>query len=633
MSSSNAPPLPAPPPITIHYAIGNTYARLPSHSAPLDRTGRHPKIHDWTLYVDVLPGSDPDMVERVSFDMRDDSFVGMGFTCHCPIRIRAGTPSSAPHPDESNAARNPRCGQSTQEPIKRGIASDARPHPNASRWRFSTRQQTYGAVDVRITIRGIGGSKSIVDYKIVVDSTINYDARQEVYGEFVERRPNCKLKPIKMMDGRFRVRLCYGLEADSPDGRGIGSFYMSNERQLQQPSSCAENRALLQHIAKSIYSRSKRPMRAKLRNRCNGESWTEEWFGNKTSHNNHLTSEEDDTWTLKFVRSTVEDESICATHMTSSRDSKPSHDAKPTTVISISSPNLIGGNGLNECYKIIEGLPPYLSCTHRNADPKIITAHHPQQQQHSFHVHINVAHLSLPQIIKICQNYIKYEEAIDSFMPWHRRDNRCHCCLSNKHAMSEKAQQELTNKERNIMIGKCTSLQELVSCLNPTEGQFYKLHLQHLSLPTPSHGINASHTIEFRQHPSSKDKTTITNWIRFCMAFVNNSARLRAPMALKNTTSLEEEFDLLFEYVVKDRALRNFYKERRDDYYNCDDVFACAPQVPVSLVSRKNSLDDSMSISDGGSDDNELDQNSCRKRDSRSDDVVDEPVNNKRHCS
>jgi hypothetical protein len=36
---------------------------------------------------------------------------------------------------------------------------------------------------------------------------------------------------------------------------------------------------------------------------------------------------------------------------------------------------------------------------------------------------------------------------------------------------------------------------------------------------------------------------------------------------LKGTTSIEEEFDLLFEYIIKDRALRNYYKEKRD---SCD---------------------------------------------------------------
>jgi hypothetical protein len=56
------------------------------------------------LYVDALLGSNHDMVETVSFDMRDDFFTGMGFTCHCPIWIQASMPSSAPCPEETTAA-------------------------------------------------------------------------------------------------------------------------------------------------------------------------------------------------------------------------------------------------------------------------------------------------------------------------------------------------------------------------------------------------------------------------------------------------------------------------------------------------------------------------------------------------
>ena len=89
------------------------------------------------------------------------------------------------------------------------------------------------------------------------------------------------------------------------------------------------------------------------------------------------------------------------------------------------------------------------------------------------------------------------------------------------------------------------------------------MHLRGL-IPHSAGETGTKQTIEFRQHPPSKDKTAVTHWIRFCTAFVRNSARLRAPMALKSTTSLEEEFDLLFEYVVKDRPLRNYYRDRRD---------------------------------------------------------------------
>ena len=42
------------------------------------------KVYDWTLYVDVLAGQDPDSIDCVTFDMRDDSFVTTAFTCYCP---------------------------------------------------------------------------------------------------------------------------------------------------------------------------------------------------------------------------------------------------------------------------------------------------------------------------------------------------------------------------------------------------------------------------------------------------------------------------------------------------------------------------------------------------------------------
>ena len=167
----------------------------------------------------------------------------------------------------------------------------------------------------------------------------------------------------------------------------------------------------------------------------------------------------------------------------------------------------------------------------------------------SLYVQIDVSTLSIQQITKICQNYVKYEEAIDSLHSYNRRENKCNQCRSNKLAVGDEG---CTNKQRNQRIANCQSLDELVSCMNPKHDVQYKLDLRRVN------------SIEFRQHTSSKDKTTVTNWIRFCTAFVLNSARLRSPMALKSTTSIEEEFDLLFEYVVKDRAIRNYYRERRD---------------------------------------------------------------------
>lgn len=520
--------------------------------------------------------------------MRDDSFRGLSFTCHCPIRTR-DTTTAAATTNIVNAKVN-REGEGTQE--QKMPSSNPRPR-NTSRWRFSTRQQTYGAVTVSITIRGVGGSKSVIDYHIALR-----EGAPETIGTFVEKRPNSIMRPIKMTDGNFAINLLFGVDYDN------------NELPLENG---AENRILLQQIAKSIFGRSKRPMRAVLHNPNNGESWTEEWFKSKKEKSNI----DDVAWTLSFVRAS----SSVGYHpssnvITQSQDTVESDLVSThvsSTEISILSPSLSGGEGLNECYKIIEGLPSYLTCTNQN-EGQGLSAYTPRD--HSLHVQIDVSNLTILQIIKVCQNFIKYEEAIDSFMPWYRRENCFRDCLSNKLAMKgDKTQQQLNNKERNNMIARCTSFRDLIHCLNPEDDRSYKLNLRNLINST-----NNKLYIEFRQHPTSKDKTTTTNWIRLCMAFVKNSARLRSPNALKNTTSIEDEFDLLFEYVVKDRALRNFYRERRD-------VYAAREEEGRMGRLKMEADEDDMSISD--SDSVEVSNaNSNLKREAETLEVN----NNKRHC-
>ncbi|KAL7544570.1 hypothetical protein ACHAWF_007947 [Thalassiosira exigua] len=484
-----------PEPVNIAFTVGNTYKRLSPSDASYDRlTGRHLKIHDWCLYVDVLPGQDPDIIDRVTFDMRDDSFVTSGFTCHCPIRIRSNVGSKfigkISGGDNKNISQG-QVGQSTKEEEKTNASASMRPHPNQSRWRFSTRQQTYGPVDVQVTIRGRGGCRCTVPYRIVLNEG-GYECPAGSLPLFTEKRPHQQLKPLKMMDASvFSLKMYFGLDLS------IGASFS------------------LRDIANSVYSRSKLPIQLLLEN---GQT---EVFAKKPSAASA-------SWLMNVSPSATRTPTI------------------PIAVASISSPDLKGGHGLNECYKLLSGLPP--SCIISNASM-------------SFHitVQMDVTMLSLQQIVKVCQNFIKYEEAIDSFAPWYRREYQCEDCRSNKQAMEGD-----TNKQRNQNVSRCGSLEELVACLNPVQNQQYKLNLRKLVNHGHPGDPVTKRVVEFRQHTSSKDKTTVTHWIRFCSAFITNSARLRAPMALKGTTSIEEEFDLLFEYVVKDRALRNFYKEKRD---------------------------------------------------------------------
>ncbi|KAL7532441.1 hypothetical protein ACHAXR_008343 [Thalassiosira sp. AJA248-18] len=517
-----------PEPVTVAFTVGNTYRRLSPSEASYDKlTGRHLKIHDWTLYVDILPGQDPDIIDRVTFDMRDDSFATTAFTCHCPIRIRNNLGSSfigqISGVDNQNNSQK-QIGQSTEEGQKPEPSISTRPHPNQSRWRFSTRQQTYGAVDVQINIRGRGGCRCAVLYKVVLTPGGN-ECATESLPLFIEKRPHQNLKPLKMMDSTFSLEMYFDLDDSIA---ASSSLYMT---------------------AKSVYSRSKLPIRLLLEN---GHT---ENFATKPSAASMA-------WLVKLVQPAVSD-------------------ATNSSTISISSPNLTGGHGLNECYKIIEGLPP--SCI--IPTPSGPLSFSPRT---SVHVQIDVSTLSLQQIIKVCQNFVKYEEGMDSFVPWHRREDRCETCRSNKQAMAGD-----TNKERNQQISKCGTAEELIEFLNPMETHHYKLNLRRLVDATGQSAPKRS--IEFRQHTSSKDKATVTHWIRFCTAFVRNSARLRAPMALNETTSIEEEFALLFEYVVKDRALRNFYREKKDKMIVEEEKERLKQ---LNGMMKKSESMDSMSISD-----------------------------------
>ena len=554
-------------PVAVKFVVGNTYQKLLPSEASYDKlTGRHLKIHDWTLYVDILPGQDPDIIDRVTFDMRDDSFITKAFTCHCPIRIRDGCGSAflgkisgggiMSSMNNNSRQQSSSSGQSTSEGAKKvdlsSTDSQQRPHPNQSRWRFSTRQQTYGPVDVQITIRGRGGCSCTIPYTIVLTPGGHECPDDGSLPLFIEKRPHQQLKPLKMTDTAFSLEMYFGLDGS-----------------IASESSLFET-------ARSVWSRSKIPITLQLEN---GE--TEDFYNKtKSKASAAATATLINPWRISLVQSIYTN----ATH-------SGLNDDTDCELIVISSPQLTGGHGLNECYKIIEGLP--LSC---------LTSHKPtassSEHDTSLHVQIDISALSFAEIVKVCQNFIKYEEGMDLFVSWNRRKDRCESCRSNKEAVEGN-----TNKERNIRISKCSTMEQLINCMNPDVTRHYKLHMRGTVVGnTTRGGLNTNPlmlAIEFRHHSSSKDKTIVTHWIRFCIAFVLNSSRLRSPMALKSTTSIDEEFELLFEFIIKDRALRNFYREKRDAFIK-EDNLTKIPSSQAYVLEKQSS--DSMSISDESDD-------------------------------
>jgi hypothetical protein len=135
-------------------------------------------------------------------------------------------------------------------------------------------------------------------------------------------------------------------------------------------------------------------------------------------------------------------------------------------------------------------------------------------------------------------------------MPPSRRDNSY--CKSNKAAIFGS-----TNRQRHETLARCSSLEQLCDTINPSPRErYYKLNLFNLK-------TGRQPTIEFRQHSATASAEKILNWIRFCTAFVANSIRLKSPSPLKPSRTQAEQFEMLFEYVIKDRYLATCYNERR----------------------------------------------------------------------
>jgi hypothetical protein len=193
------------------------------------------------------------------------------------------------------------------------------------------------------------------------------------------------------------------------------------------------------------------------------------------------------------------------------------------------SPILRGEAGLKECTRVTQSLQNVAVSVNKSM---------------GFHVHISVQDMNASSLKKICQNLMKYEDANDTFMPPSRRtggSNSTQYCKSNKAAIGGRT---TSNLESNQVLAACATTNKLCQTMNPT-GRYYKINLQNLA-------TGQQPTIIFRQHSGTSNVEKIRSWLRFCMSLVINSARFKEPSALKKSRPLEEQFDMLFEFVIKD---------------------------------------------------------------------------------
>lgn len=442
--------------------IGNTYRRLPESEAPWDRSKRFKKVHDYTVFVDVLIPSQGEAdalekaIDRVTFDL-GSTFQGSPYLCRAPV------------------------------PAKRG---------SQRFWRFSTRQLAYGSVTADIQVRGAGGKVQNFSHSISLNASSSNTTTTHVFSEDRGPRP---LRMAALPENEF------GIELECTTNSDLESI------QAAMPVPC-----LL------------------IRNYAQGQETSESW-------------------------KIVPDSSIAC------NISMPN-----CNTFEIVSPVLRGGKGLSQVNKICQAL--------KNHGIKI-------NKSMGFHVHINVEHYTLKQLIKICQQFIKYEDVLDSFMPPSRRTGSAESkryFQSNRDSVGK----FLTNKQRNQALARCNSVESLAQLMNAGNSRYFKLNLQNLR-------TRRQPTLEFRQHSATLNYDKISAWVRFCTHFCRDSARLVAPSAFLPSKKHQDQFNALFWYVIKDRALRDFYLKRQADLEEeeedehccsgCEDGGTCRAKRPRAL--------------------------------------------------
>jgi hypothetical protein len=236
------------------------------------------------------------------------------------------------------------------------------------------------------------------------------------------------------------------------------------------------------------------------------------------------------------------------------------------------SPILRGDKGLEEVAKVIR--------TFQANDEYQLKVN----KSMGFHVHVDVSRYTLPELVKICQVFIKYETVMDSLLPTSRRTGSYESnqyFQSNRDAMAQSLGLR-TNLERHLALREIglshhkddhDGIVALAHVMNPESSRYHKLNLQNLV-------TGRQPTLEFRQHSATVSLEKITFWIRFCIALVQNSAALGKirpfaelqrhdePSPSSSRNHVDTEFHSLFQGVIKDRALRDYYRRRSRVLYD-----------------------------------------------------------------
>lgn len=198
------------------------------------------------------------------------------------------------------------------------------------------------------------------------------------------------------------------------------------------------------------------------------------------------------------------------------------------------SPILRGEEGLEQVRKVCSAL--------RSIGHKV-------DKRCGVHVHVGVPELTGPEIANVFKRYLAGEDKIDAIMPRSRRGNGNRFCYS---LTQYRARIETANSVRDL------------------QNAFYSE--RHVKLNVMSYVRQK--TIEFRHHSGSLSGEKVTNWIQFCVGFVEAS---RSTTATGNTSVTPRRRNTNSARARAVAAIGSAWNNRlflRDSIYMYDDTFA-----------------------------------------------------------
>jgi hypothetical protein len=76
-------------------------------------------------------------------------------------------------------------------------------------------------------------------------------------------------------------------------------------------------------------------------------------------------------------------------------------------------------------------------------------------------------------------------------------------------------------------------------------------------------------------HQGTHNVEKITNWIRLLLIFVKNSCSGKVPDNFKSSTKPKDKYEKLFQWVINDRYLYEYYNKRLKELESCGQDMDC----------------------------------------------------------